>query len=177
MNQVEDNELQKSQKMALELGIPIRISIKSVIIIQIIFTVLAASVIFYFAPALYSRTVLTRMEVVAFLVAISALLIAAFFAYSTSDAVIIKGQLRIKNILVKPRYIDLLKVNKVWIPLSSNSRVAVIFYHGFVLFPPFSIIIIPNWIPNAASLKKMLLYGQELSATITRPENKFRYQG
>ncbi|HUX54417.1 MAG TPA: hypothetical protein VMV56_08400 [Williamwhitmania sp.] len=176
MNNVDEDTLQKSQRMAIELGIPLRISVKFIVEIQLIFTILALLTIFYFAPVLYARTAFTSMEIISLLVVTPLLLITTFLIYAISDAVIVKGALRIKNILVKPRHLNLLIVNKVWMPFGPGTKIAVIFYHGFKLFPPFSIIIIPNWIPSAASLKEMILFGKDLSATIFRPEIKLKHQ-
>ncbi|HUW04948.1 MAG TPA: hypothetical protein VMW01_01695 [Williamwhitmania sp.] len=176
MNNVDEDTLQKSQRMAIELGIPLRISVKSIVKVQMIFTILALLTIFYFAPELYARAAFTSIETVSLLVVTPLLLIATFLFYAISDAVIVNGELRIKNILVKPRHLNLLMVNKVWMPFGPESKIAVIFYHGFKLFPPFSIIIIPNWIPSAASLRGMILYGKDLSATISRPEIKLKHQ-
>jgi len=156
--------------MAIENGVPLRISQRGIACAQFIFTLLTVSLILYF-------TVFTKNEPESFFYEkVGALHLLALFAFPTfvvfslSDAIMVNGQLRLKTILSKPHYVDPTNISFFWLPFGPKAKILVVFCRTRFLLPKTGIIVVAPWIRYAKNIKLLLEHTQGPACIIRKPE-------
>ncbi len=150
-----------SHLKAIEYGVPLLVSQRWTFCAQ--FAFLAISILL-----LLTISHITGEPETLYILGIMA--ITAIITFSISNAIVVKGQLRLKTILGKPHYIDPAKINHIWYPLGPKMNILMIVYRIKYPLPLISIITVPAWIRYAENIKLLLDHTQGPDCIMRKPE-------
>jgi len=159
----------ESHLKAIEKGVPLKISKKSILTIQLVFAfTLLLSTLYLTIGEFNNPEPLTQEHAsVPSLLLFAAL--PSFIIFSLSDAVMIDGQLRLKNIFCKPIYIDPTSIFRLWHPFGPKSKLLIVVYKTNLLIPWANIILVSGWLQHAENIKRLLDYTQGPECILRNP--------
>lgn len=158
-----------SHLKAIEKGVPLKISKNFILAIQLTFTfTLLLSTLFLTIEGLNNPAALTLEHFGAPSLLLFAAL-PAFIIFSLSDAVMVDGRLRLKNILSKPIYIDPTNIFRLWHPFGPKSKLLIVVYKTKILIPWGNIILVSGWLQHAENIKRLLEHTQGPECILRKP--------
>ena len=164
------SRLTSSHLKAVEHGIPLAISQRWILCSQFIFTFLVITVALYFVVTGNSNQAKHIAHSVDSLSILAVVALPAFVIFSLSDAVMVDGHLRLKNIFNKPCYINPTRIKHLWHPFGPKTNILIVVYRSRLLLPHISIIMVSYWLRHAENIKRLLEHTQGPECILRKPE-------
>lgn len=160
-------KLTSSHLKAIEHGVPLKISQQWILLAQFIFTFLVIFTALFLVVTSYNSQLggLLKIEMIPIFAVFTFIAVVIF---SLSDAIMVNGKLRLKNILGKPRYIDPTEIH-LWYPFGPKADVLTVRYRSKMLIPHICIIIVSNGLRPANNVQRLLEHTQGPECVLRKP--------